>query len=63
MDLPPPVHPTRAGQHTLSAFDGPRAHADESRRSYHLLSESLQKDKLAAGAKVGATVGGALMSN
>ena len=40
------------GQRTLSAFDGPRAHADEARRSYELLSESLKKDKLAAGAKI-----------
>ena len=36
----------------LSAFDGPRAHADEARRFPHLLSESLKKDKLAAGAKI-----------
>jgi Asp-tRNA(Asn)/Glu-tRNA(Gln) amidotransferase A subunit family amidase len=40
------------GQRTLSAFDGPRAHADEARRFPHLLSESLKKDKLAAGAKI-----------
>ena len=52
IELPAPVDSMAEGQRTLSAFDGPRAHADESRRSYHLLSESLQKDKLAAGAKV-----------
>jgi Asp-tRNA(Asn)/Glu-tRNA(Gln) amidotransferase A subunit family amidase len=40
------------GQRTLSAFDGPRAHADEARRFPHLLSESLKKDKLAAGSKI-----------
>ena len=40
------------GQQTLSAFDGPRAHADEARRFPELLSESLKKDKLAAGAKI-----------
>ena len=40
------------GQRTLSAFDGPRAHADEARRFHALLSESLKKDKLAAGARV-----------
>ena len=40
------------GQQTLSAFDGPRAHADEARRFPQLLSESLKNDKLAAGAKI-----------
>jgi Asp-tRNA(Asn)/Glu-tRNA(Gln) amidotransferase A subunit family amidase len=50
--LPHPVHSMREGQRTLSAFDGPRAHADETRRSYELLSKSLREDKLAAGAKI-----------
>jgi Asp-tRNA(Asn)/Glu-tRNA(Gln) amidotransferase A subunit family amidase len=52
MELPAPVRDMTEGQRTLSAFDGPRAHADEARRSYELLSESLRKDKLAAGAKI-----------
>ncbi len=36
----------------VSAFDGPRAHADEARRFPGLLSESLKKDKLEAGAQI-----------
>jgi Asp-tRNA(Asn)/Glu-tRNA(Gln) amidotransferase A subunit family amidase len=52
MELPAPVREMTKGQQTLSAFDGPRAHADEARRAYELLSESLKKDKLAAGAQV-----------
>ena len=52
IELPAPVRDMTEGQRTLSAFDGPRAHADEARRSYELLSESLKKDKLAAGAKI-----------
>ena len=52
IDLPPPVREMTAGQQTLSAFDGPRAHADEARRFRGLLSESLKNDKLAAGAKI-----------
>lgn len=52
IELPAPVRDMTEGQRTLSAFDGPRAHADEARRSYDLLSESLKKDKLAAGAKI-----------
>src|SRR5476651_1085355 len=31
LELPTPVNTMRAGQHTLSAFDGPRAHADDAR--------------------------------
>ncbi len=42
----------RAGQKTLSVFDGPRAHADDVRRFYGLLSKSLREDKLATGAKI-----------
>jgi Asp-tRNA(Asn)/Glu-tRNA(Gln) amidotransferase A subunit family amidase len=52
LELPEPVPKMTEGQRTLSAFDGPRAHADESRRFHHLLSESLKKDKLAAGAAI-----------
>jgi len=52
IELPAPVRDMTAGQKTLSAFDGPRAHADEARRFPHLLSESLRKDKLEAGAKI-----------
>jgi Asp-tRNA(Asn)/Glu-tRNA(Gln) amidotransferase A subunit family amidase len=52
IELPAPVRDMTAGQQTLSAFDGPRAHADEARRFPELLSESLRKDKLAAGAKI-----------
>ena len=52
IELPAPVSEMTEGQRTLSAFDGPRAHADEARRFYTLLSESLKKDKLAAGARV-----------
>ena len=52
IDLPPPVRDMTEGQRTLSAFDGPRAHADEARRFPELLSESLKKDKLAAGAAI-----------
>jgi Asp-tRNA(Asn)/Glu-tRNA(Gln) amidotransferase A subunit family amidase len=52
MELPSPVNTMRAGQHTLSAFDGPRAHADDARRHYDLLSKSLREDKLAKGATI-----------
>ncbi len=52
IDLPAPVRDMSDGQKTLSAFDGPRAHADEARRFPHLLSESLRKDKLEAGSKI-----------
>ena len=52
IELPAPVRDMTEGQQTLSAFDGPRAHADEARRFPELLSESLKKDKLAAGAKI-----------
>ena len=52
MELPSPVDSMRAAQHTLSAFDGPRAHADDARRHYDLLSKSIQQDKLAKGAKI-----------
>jgi Asp-tRNA(Asn)/Glu-tRNA(Gln) amidotransferase A subunit family amidase len=52
LDLPDPVPKMTEGQRTLSAFDGPRAHADESRRFHGLLSDSIKKDKLAAGSKI-----------
>ena len=52
VELPAPVRDMTVGQQTLSAFDGPRAHADEARRFPALLSESLKKDKLAAGEKI-----------
>jgi Asp-tRNA(Asn)/Glu-tRNA(Gln) amidotransferase A subunit family amidase len=52
IDLPSPVNSMREGQKTLSAFDGPRAHADDARRFHDLLSKSLREDKLAAGAKI-----------
>ena len=52
IELPTPVRDMTQGQKTLSAFDGPRAHADEARRFPGLLSESLKKDKLEAGAKI-----------
>ena len=52
IELPAPVRDMTQGQKTLSAFDGPRAHADEARRFPGLLSESLKKDKLEAGSKI-----------
>jgi Asp-tRNA(Asn)/Glu-tRNA(Gln) amidotransferase A subunit family amidase len=53
IELPSPVRDMTAGQQTLSNFDGPRAHADDARRHFDLLSDSLKKDKLEAGATVG----------
>src|SRR5216684_3347503 len=52
IDLPPPGKQLREGQKTLSAFDGPRAAADEARRFYGLLSKSFQDDKIGAGGKL-----------
>ena len=52
LELPSPVDTMRAGQQTLSAFDGPRAHADDARRHSDLLSRSLREDKLAKGATI-----------
>ncbi len=52
IELPAPVRDMSEGQKTLSAFDGPRAHADEARRFPHLLSDMLKKDKLEAGARI-----------
>jgi Asp-tRNA(Asn)/Glu-tRNA(Gln) amidotransferase A subunit family amidase len=50
--MPQEMVTMREGQRTLSAFEGPRAAADEARRFYDLLSKSFQEDKLAAGAKI-----------
>ena len=50
--MPQEMVTMRDGQRTLSAFEGPRAAADEARRFYDLLSKSFQDDKLAAGAKI-----------
>ncbi len=50
--MPREMFTMREGQRTLSAFEGPRAAADEARRFYDLLSKSFQEDKLAAGAKI-----------
>jgi Asp-tRNA(Asn)/Glu-tRNA(Gln) amidotransferase A subunit family amidase len=50
--MPQEMFTMREGQKTLSAFEGPRAAADEARRFYDLLSKSFQEDKLAAGAKI-----------
>jgi Asp-tRNA(Asn)/Glu-tRNA(Gln) amidotransferase A subunit family amidase len=52
IDLPGPATELREGQKTLSAFDGPRAAADEARRFYGLLSKSFQDDKIGAGGKL-----------
>jgi len=50
--MPREMFTMREGQRTLSAFEGPRAAADEARRFHELLSKSFQEDKLAAGAKI-----------
>jgi len=52
LELPSPGPELREGQKTLSAFEGPRAAADEARRFYGLLSKSFQQDKIGAGNKV-----------
>jgi Asp-tRNA(Asn)/Glu-tRNA(Gln) amidotransferase A subunit family amidase len=51
-EMPAEMFEMRDGQRTLSAFEGPRAAADEARRFYDLLSKSFQEDKLAAGRKL-----------
>jgi len=51
-ELPAPGPELREGQKALSAFEGPRAAADEARRFYDLLSKSFQKDKIGAGNKL-----------
>jgi Asp-tRNA(Asn)/Glu-tRNA(Gln) amidotransferase A subunit family amidase len=50
--MPQEMFTMRDGQRTLSAFEGPRAAADEARRFYDLLSKSFQEDKLATGSKI-----------
>jgi Asp-tRNA(Asn)/Glu-tRNA(Gln) amidotransferase A subunit family amidase len=52
LELPSPGSELREGQKTLSAFEGPRAAADEARRFYGLLSKSFQQDKIGAGNKL-----------
>jgi Asp-tRNA(Asn)/Glu-tRNA(Gln) amidotransferase A subunit family amidase len=51
-EMPSPIEKMREGQKVLSAFDGPRAAADEARRFYGLLSKTFQEDKIEAGRKV-----------
>jgi len=51
-EMPGQMFEMRDGQRTLSAFDGPRAAADEARRFFDLLSKSFQEDKIAAGRKI-----------
>jgi Asp-tRNA(Asn)/Glu-tRNA(Gln) amidotransferase A subunit family amidase len=51
-EMPAEMFEMRDGQRLLSAFDGPRAGADEARRFYDLLSKSFQEDKIAAGQKL-----------
>ncbi len=51
-EMPAEMFEMRDGQRLLSAFDGPRAAADEARRFYGLLSKSFQEDKIAAGRKL-----------
>src|SRR6476661_7461129 len=51
-EMPPEMFEMREAQRLLSAFEGPRAGADEGRRFYDLLSKSFQEDKIAAGKKL-----------
>jgi Asp-tRNA(Asn)/Glu-tRNA(Gln) amidotransferase A subunit family amidase len=51
-EMPAEMFEMRDGQRLLSAFEGPRAGADEGRRFYDLLSKSFQEDKIAAGKKL-----------
>jgi Asp-tRNA(Asn)/Glu-tRNA(Gln) amidotransferase A subunit family amidase len=51
-EMPAEMFEMRDGQRTLSAFEGPRAAADEARRFFELLSKSFQEDKIAAGRKL-----------
>ena len=50
--MPPELFQMREAQKTLSAFDGPRAAADDVRRHDELLSKSFLEDKIAAGNKL-----------
>jgi Asp-tRNA(Asn)/Glu-tRNA(Gln) amidotransferase A subunit family amidase len=51
-EMPPEMFEMREAQRLLSAFEGPRAAADEARRFFDLLSKSFQEDKIAAGRKL-----------
>ena len=51
-EMPAEMFEMREAQRMLSAFDGPRAAADEARRFYDKLSKSFQEDKIAAGNKL-----------
>lgn len=51
-EMPAEMFKMREGQRTLSAFEGPRAAADEARRFFELLSKSFQEDKIGAGGKI-----------
>jgi Asp-tRNA(Asn)/Glu-tRNA(Gln) amidotransferase A subunit family amidase len=52
LEMPPEMFEMREAQRLLSAFEGPRAAADEARRFFDLLSTSFQEDKIAAGRKL-----------
>ncbi|MBN9088362.1 MAG: amidase [Reyranella sp.] len=51
-EMPREMFEMRDGQRLLSAFEGPRAAADEAHRFFDLLSKSFQEDKIAAGRKL-----------
>jgi len=51
-EMPREMAEMREAQRLLSAFDGPRAAADEARRFPDLLSKTFQEDKIAAGRKL-----------
>lgn len=51
-EMPPEMFEMREAQRLLSAFEGPRAAADEARRFFDLLSKSFQEDKIEAGRKL-----------
>src|SRR5215475_4135303 len=51
-EMPAEMFEMREAQRLLSAFEGPRAAADEARRFYGLLSKTFQEDKIVAGRKL-----------
>jgi Asp-tRNA(Asn)/Glu-tRNA(Gln) amidotransferase A subunit family amidase len=51
-EMPPEMFEMREAQRLLSAFEGPRAAADEARRFYGLLSKDFQEEKIVAGRKL-----------
>jgi Asp-tRNA(Asn)/Glu-tRNA(Gln) amidotransferase A subunit family amidase len=51
-EMPREMFEMREAQRLLSAFDGPRAAADETRRFHDLLSKTFQEDKIEAGARL-----------